>query len=373
MYIESKIIYRIAGVLILAGAVLLTILLMKSRPEAQKQQKQQSSLHVEGQKVVNEPIKSAISHSGRISSYETVMLSAEVNGRILQGNIAFKEGERFHKGDLLIRIYDDDIKASLAASKSNFLQRLSGVLPDIKIDLPNEYHKWNSLFYLINVDEPLPSLPEMHTEKEQVFMSSKGVLSEYYSIRSLEINLDKYKIIAPFDGAFKDVQRQAGAVAGVGAVLATIVRTDRLEIIVPVPPEDAKWIEPHIPVTITGENNYSASGTVSRIADFVDEKTQTVKIYIKYISNGKQAFKIGEYALATFDIDKRVKGVKIPREALIDGEKVYVTKNNRLLLQKVTLERKLNDHAIISGLDDGTIVVTESLVDVSEGDKVIIK
>ncbi len=57
----------------------------------------------------------------------------------MQGNIAFKEGERFRKGYLLIRIYDDDIKASLAASKSNFLQRLSSVLSDLKIDSPEEY------------------------------------------------------------------------------------------------------------------------------------------------------------------------------------------------------------------------------------------
>ncbi len=352
---------------------MLTVLLMKTKPQAQKQQNQQSSLQVEAQKVFNEPIESAISHRGRISSYETVMLSAEVNGRIMQGNIAFKEGERFNKGDLLIRIYDNDIKASLTASKSNFLQRLSSVLPDLKIDFPQEYNKWKVFFNSIKVHNSLPPLPEIQSDKERVFMSSKGILSEYYSIRSQEINLNKYKIYAPFNGSFRDIQRQIGAVAGMGAVLATIVRTDRLEMIVPIPPEDAKWIEPGISVTINGENNYKASGTVSRIADFLDEKTQTVKVYVKYIPEGKQAFKIDEFAVAAFDIDKQVKGVKIPREALIDGEKVYVIKNNRLQLQKITPERKLNDHIIISGMQDGTLVVTESLVDVSEGDKVKIK
>lgn len=204
-------------------------------------------------------------------------------------------------------------------------------------------------------------------------MSSKGILSEYYSISSQEINLNKYKIYAPFDGSFRNIQRQTGAVAGMGAVLATIVRTDHLEMVVPVPPEDAKWIEPGIPVAITGDDTYTASGSVSRVAGFVDETTQTVKIYVKYIPKGKQAFKIGEFAVATFDVDKQVKGIKIPREALINGKKVYVIKNNRLQLKKVSTERKLPDHVVISGLDDGEIVVTESLVDISEGDKVKIK
>ena len=372
---KSKLIYSITGVLILAGAVLLTVMLVKNQPQAKKkkQQKEQSSLHVKTQKVVNELIESDISHRGRIASYETVALSAEVNGRIMQANVPFKEGQQFKKGELLISIYDEDLKASITASRSNFLQKLSAVLPDLKIDYPEEYNKWKDFFNAIDVHSSLPKLPEILSEKEQVFMSSKGVLSEYYSIRNQEINLSRYKIYAPFDGAFNNIQRQPGAVANTGVTLATILRTDRLEMMVPVPPEDAKWIEPGISVAITGENNHTASGSVSRIADFVDEKTQTVKVYVKYIPKGKQAFKIGEFAVATFGIDKQIKGVKIPRETLIDGEKVYVVKNGRLRLQKVNIERKLNDHLIISGLDDGTLVVTESLVDVSEGDKVKIK
>lgn len=370
---QSKLMYSISGVLILAGAVLLTFLLMKNQPEAEKQQKQESSLHVKAQKVDNEPVESAVSYQGRISSYETVTLSAEVNGRIMEGNVPFKEGQQFKKGELLISIFNDDIQASLTASRSNFLQKLSAVLPDLNIDFPEESNKWKDFFNSIDLHNSLPVLPEIHSEKEQVFMSSKGVLSEYYSIRTQEINLSKYEIFAPFDGSFRVIQRQTGAVANMGVTLATIVRTDLLEMIVPVPPSDAKWIEPGIPVTITGENNNTESGTVTRVSDFLDETTQTVKVYVTYIPKGKQAYKIGEFAVATFDIDKQVKGVAIPREALIDGQKVYVIQNGILQLKEITTERKLSDHVIISGLGDGEIVVTESLVDVSEGDKVRIK
>jgi|LZCG01.1.fsa_nt_gb multidrug efflux pump subunit AcrA (membrane-fusion protein) len=370
---KSKLIISITGVIILAGAVFLTVLLMNNKPQAQKKQKQQSSLYVKAQTVLNKPVESAISHQGRISSYETVTLSAEVNGRIMQGNIVFKEGERFKKGDLLIRIYDDDIIASLTASKSNFLQKLSAILPDLKIDFPKAYNKWNVFFNSIKVDEPLPLLPEFQSDKEQIFISSKGILSEYYSISSQEINLNKYKIYAPFDGTFKSIQRYTGAVAGMGVILATIVRTDRLEMVVPVPPKDAKWIEPGVPVTITGEDTRTSSGSVSRVADFIDETTQTVKVYVDYIPQGKQAFKIGEFAIATFHTDQQVEGIKLPREALINGKKVYVVKNNRVQLKNVTTARKLPDHVIISGLNDGETVVIESLVDISEGDKVKIK
>ncbi|MFW6145263.1 MAG: efflux RND transporter periplasmic adaptor subunit [bacterium] len=370
---RAKVLYGIIGIVVLAIAALLTAYAINNKPETKKSMKQENVLYVKTKKVINEPVVSPVTQRGRVSSYEIVSLAAEVNGRIMKGNVPFKEGEHFTKGDLLIRIYNEDVKATLTAGRSNFLQKLSSILPDLQVDFPEEYDKWKQFFTSIKVHEQLPELPEIHSEKEQVFMASAGILSEYYSLEQQEINLNKYNIYAPFDGSFKQVKRQVGAVAGTGTDLASIVRTDRLEVKVPVPPEEAKWIEPGNKVTLTGPEGYQASGTVTRIADFLDENTQSVNVYIKYLPSGKRSFKIGEFVDANFEIQKQTVGIAIPREALIDGAKVYVVKDQQLQKQKVTPVRTLNDTVLISGLDDGTLVVTESLVDVQEGDEVRIR
>ncbi|MFW6019906.1 MAG: efflux RND transporter periplasmic adaptor subunit [Bacteroidales bacterium] len=370
---NKKALYGITGVLVLAGAIIMAAFALKNKPDNKKSIKQENALYVKVKKVKNEQIVAPVTQRGRVSSYEIVSLAAEVNGRIMEGNVPFKEGQSFTKGDLLIRIYNEDIKATLTADRSNFLQKLSSILPDLQVDFPEEYDKWKHFFTSIKVHEQLPELPEIHSEKEQVFMASAGILSEYYSLEKQEINLNKYNIYAPFDGSFQQVRQAVGAVAGMGADLASIVRTDRLEVVVPVPPEDAKWIEPGNKVTLTGSEGYQATGTVTRIADFLDENTQSVKVYVKYLPHGRQAFKIGEFADATFDIQKQTVGMAIPREALIDGAKVYVVENRQLQMQKVTPVRTLNDTVVISGLDDGMLVVTESLVDVQEGDEVRIR
>ena len=370
---RKKTLFRVIGGLVLAGAVLLAGYAVKNKPAPKKGMKQESMLYVKAQKVMNEPVASPLPQQGRISSYETVSLAAEVNGRIMEGDVPFKEGGHFNKGDLLIRIYNEDIKATLTAGRSNFLQKLSSVLPDLQVDFPDEYDKWKNFFNAIKVHEQLPELPETRSEKELVFMASAGILSEYYSLEKQEINLNKYNIYAPFDGSFRQIRKEVGSVAGMGADLASIVRTDRLEVVVPVPPKEAKWIEPGNEVKLTGPEGHRAKGTVTRIAGFLDENTQSVNVYVKYLPREKQPFKIGEFADATFDIQKQARGMAIPREALTDGEKVYVVKNYQLQLQKVTPVRTLNDTVVISGLDDGTLVVTESLVDVQEGDEVKIR
>ena len=135
----------------------------------------------------------------------------------------------------------------------------------------------NLFFQSLSVDEKLPELPEINTDKEKIYLASQGVLSEYYIIRQQELNMSKYKIYAPFNGSFKSVNREPGAVAGLGSELAAIVRTDVLEVNVPVMPEDARKINVGDQVVLS-KNGIVEKGKVIRVSDLVDESTQSVNI-----------------------------------------------------------------------------------------------
>ena len=72
------------------------------------------------------------------------------NGKILQGDVPFKEGQNFSKGDVLIKIYNNDAEASIKASRSNFLRTLSLILPDMMVDYPDSYPAWKDFFNLLS-------------------------------------------------------------------------------------------------------------------------------------------------------------------------------------------------------------------------------
>ncbi len=363
---KTKIIYTIAAITVLFLSVMITGKLIMSKPVPKKNDQAKTLLNVKAQKAENKNFDSNITYRGRISSYENISLSAEVTGKIMQGNIAFKSGQNFSKNDLLIQIYSEDAKAALMSGKSSFLRTISNILPDINIDYPDEYNKWKNFFNSIKVDADLPELPETKSEQEQIYLASQGVLSEYYSLRQQEINLTKYTLYAPFDGSFKTVNKEIGSVASMGAELASIIRTDKLEVTVPVLPEDAKWIKPENSVNLIGVNN-TEKGKVSRIANFVDASTQSINIYIDYYPNENNAFLEGEYIDVEFSISKNVTGFKIPREALLDNNQIYVIENNVLVSKTVRIERTLEDYYIISGVSENELIVTESLADVREG------
>ena len=80
-----------------------------------------------------------ISATGRLSSQEEVDLSSEVQGKYYRADVVLKEGTNFKKGDLLVRIFDEEAKNNLKASKSRFMNGIAGILPDIRIDFPESY------------------------------------------------------------------------------------------------------------------------------------------------------------------------------------------------------------------------------------------
>lgn len=355
------------GLGIIAVVVLTSAFLVKNKPVPPKNEKRTKVLFVKAEKANYRQHDFQMAYHGRVQTAETVSLSAEVSGKILPGDIPFKEGQTFTKGQLLVRIYHEDALAALRSSRSNFLQLLSSVLPDIKIDFPDAYTQWSAFFNGISMDKDLPELPVFTSEKERVFMASKGVLTQYYAIQQKEITFKKYMLYAPFNGAFKQVNKQVGAVAGMSAELAKLIRTDKLEVVVPVDPKHKAWIKNGMEVSLQNKSGSVVTGKVTRIANFVDPASQSVNIYVAV--SGKQAKLLleGEYVEATFISSESVNAIALPREAILNGESVYVINEGKLHKQNVHVEAYLEDAVLVSGVKEGVQIVSESLIDVSEG------
>lgn len=361
---KNKLVYAGIALLIVAVTVFISMALIKGKAQPQKDEMKHNQMYVKAEKVKLTEVVSDMTYRGRITAYDNVALSSEVQGVILQGDVRFKTGESFHKGDVMIKIYSEDVKASLKSGKSSFLQTLSQILPDLKVDYSEEYEKWLGFFNAVDIEKPLPKLPAMNSDKEKVFLAANNVLSAYYTLQQQEITLSKYVVKAPFDGVFTEVNKEIGAVASPGTSLATIIRSDKLEVTVPVFPADLKWIKEGEKVTIVDKNGDSKTASISRISDFVDETTQSVNVYLIYSSSKKPGFLHGEYVDVVFNGAKAT-GFLIPREAVFDGNYVYELTEKQLKKTPVVLIRKLDDSYLISGIDTSQVIVTESLSNIS--------
>jgi multidrug efflux pump subunit AcrA (membrane-fusion protein) len=362
---RTKLIYGFVSLSLIILAFITSSFLIKSKPETKVDKTKVSHMYVKTKNVSYQTTNPKMKYRGRVTAYDNISLSTEVSGKILKGDIRFKAGEHFKKNQVLINIYSKDVEAALKSSKSSFLQTLSRILPDLQVDFKNEYPKWLDFFKSIDPDKALPELPEIASNQEKVFLASNNVLSSYYNLQQQEINIRKYQIRAPFNGVFKAVNKEIGAVASPSAELAKIIRTDKLEIVVPIFPEDLQWISKGETAQMEGNHGFTGEGIISRTSGFVEENSQSVNIYLSYDNQISQGLLEGEYVDVLLE-GESAEGFEIPREALVDEQFVYELKNEKIVKTPIHIVRRLADSYIIDGLDSTQTIVIESLASVND-------
>lgn len=340
---------------------------LKELPVSSEAEK--AEIYVKAIPVVYMEISPVITESGRLGSFNTVEVISEVQGEILDSEIPLTKGQSFKEGDLIVRIYNQEAVYSLKASKSRFLNLVANLLPDFKIDYPENYQRWLSFFNSIKIDKPLPELPEITSTQEKIFLSSRNILNDYFLIKASEIHLSKYDIYAPFDGSYIEVMLESGSIANIGARIARIIQTDELELEIPIPVDEISWIKIGDKVEIeTEQSDEILQGKVVRIADYVNRSTQSISVFISVRSSKKTKLYEGLYLIAKFTGKPLNYVMEMPRNAIFNTNEVFTVVNDKLKVNEIDII-KINEKTILfSGLKEGEELVVEPLVNVEEGD-----
>lgn len=323
---------------------------------------------VQAKRVVLSDVTARITAFGRLTSAQPVQINSEAEGRLIEGDVPFKPGQSFARGDVLLRIDDRQVRLDLNGVKSDFLNALASVLPEVQLDFPQEYRVWQAYFDQAEFDRPLDDLPEAQNRKIKLFLSRFNVYKLYFQARNLEIGLEKHIIRAPFDGAIVSTGLRAGSTARDGTLLGEIINLENLEVEVPVQVQDIQWIDRGKPVVFTSsEIQGQWEGRISRIGKSIDARTQTVPIYCS-ISTPRQALYSGVFLRA--DIPGKIipNAVALPQSIIYNGRYAYLVEEGELAYREVNIARKETEIVIVAGgLATGDTLITELLQGVAPG------
>jgi multidrug efflux pump subunit AcrA (membrane-fusion protein) len=365
---KFKKVYLVPILIIAASFVLmLAFSSMKEEPKTQKPKAEPKIVR----SIIAEPgkVEANVTAYGRLTSRQPVDLISEVSGTLMEGDIPFQPAQSFEEGDLIAKIDDRQIKLDINSTKSDFLNALANVLPEIKIDFPNEYEKWQNYFNQVNFDEPLPELPKAANEKVKLFLSRYNVYKLYYSVQNLEIRHEKHFFYAPFDGSIVSTALRTGTSVRNGAQLGRILNMEDLELEVSVPVKDIQWINRSKPVKFTSsELTGQWSGNIKRISDKISNNTQTVSAYISLNGSARGDLLDGVFLKADIPGEKIDNAIKLPRKAIYKGNKVFIIEDGQLQEKEVNIIRKEMNHSIINeGISKNDTVVVELMQGVSPG------
>lgn len=211
---------------------------------------------------------------GILIAVEQATLSSELAGRIVE--IPFREGESFKKGDLLVRfdcsIYQAQLAAASAATRA----------------AEAELSQNQQLAQMKSVGRHAVSLSAAHFAQAQAE-------SQVY-----QIQVNRCRITAPFDGQVVKRRVQAFESVAQGAPLLDVVNNRHLEINLLVPSRLLSVLKPGLVFTFTpDETGKPLQAKVTRLGARIDESSQTLGL-IGTLAHADNALMAGMSGTAQF-------------------------------------------------------------------------
>ena len=360
-----KIILAILGILCIAAAVFFgNRLVEKNKKPKPKFKKQIKTVFVE--KVVNKEVPIILSASGNLIAKNKIDLFSEVQGVLKPSKKAFKAGTNYSRGETLLSVNSDEFYASLQSQKSNLNNLITSILPDLRLDYPLQFKKWENYLKSFDINKSTPKLPEFTTDKEKYFISGRGVVTAYYNVKNLEVRLSKYQIRAPFSVILTESLVSSGTLVRVGQKLGEFIDPRIYEMEVAISSEFADLLKVGNSVSLSNlSKTKKYTGKVVRVNGKIDQVSQTIKAFIDV---KHPDLKEGMFLEANLIAKSESEALEISRKLLVDNNAVYTVKNDSILsLINIQAVYFGAEKVIIRGLEDNDKILTQTLPGAFDG------
>jgi multidrug efflux pump subunit AcrA (membrane-fusion protein) len=313
-------------------------------------------------------ISSEIVMTGPLSAYDKIELYAEVSGVLMESQPRLKEGVRFKKGDVLLRMDDRVYRNTVLSQKSSLLNQITLLLPDLSIDFPESAKHWEAYLKTLQLEKSMAPLPEPSSEQERYYIASRNIYTQYYSVKGMEETLAKYALYAPFDGVVIQANINPGTLVRIGQKLGEFTNTELLEMEAAVGIREAKRLRIGQKVKLISEVIPGEfSGTIQRINPVIDRSTMTVKIYI-HIRDSRLTD--GMYLTARVQANPIRQTMSVQKDLLVGDNQLFTVEDSVLVLKSIEIITEEGDQLFIRGLEEGTLILAEVWTEARDGARI---
>lgn len=355
---NHKVVSAVLGLILVALGVFGASYLIsnKKKPESVVQ-KVVKTVYVDT--VENGEVPVIINANGTLVAKRRIELFSEVQGVFLTTSKLFKEGQNYKRGEALLRIDEEEFFASVQSQKSNLVNLVTGIMPDLRLDYPEAYPAWEKYLQNFDMGATTPALPEPESVQVKNFLIGRGIYASYYNLKNLEKRLSKHTIRAPFDGILTEALVNEGTLVRNGQKLGEFIDPSVYEVEVAVNKSFAPYLKEGEEVLLNNlENTTSWKGTVSRVNGKIDQATQTITAFVEVSS---EDLKEGMYLEAHIHARDAKNAFRLERSLLVDQSRVYAVKDSVLELLPVKPVFFSEKHVIVEGLKDGAVILSKSV------------
>lgn len=309
--------------------------------------------------VRNATIPIMVPANGNLQAKKRVELYSEVQGVFRPGSKLFRTGQQYSAGQTLIRIDASEYYATVQSAKSNLYNLLTSIMPDLRLDYPEIYPKWQQYLNGFDLEKTTPELPKLDTEKEKFFITGREIVTTYYNVKNLEQRLSKYTISAPFTGVLTEALVTEGTLVRSGQKLGEFIDTGLYELEVSVSKTYGDYLREGKQVKLSNlEKTETYMGEVTRVNSRVDQNSQTITVYIEVKGEN---LKEGQYLEANLEAKEETDAIEISRSLLLENDQIFVVRDSILDLMDVKPIFFTDRTVVLKNVPDGEVIVAKPL------------
>ena len=302
----------------------------------------------EGYLVSPQSISEDVEMPGSLLPAEETQIRAEVSGRVVKMNI--NEGSTVKRGELLVKLFDNDLQAQLNKLK-------------VQLQINEK-----------TVERQRDLLAINGISQQDFDLSALAVDNLKADMESIKISISKTEIRAPYDGRIGLRNVSLGSYVSPSDLITTVRQVNRLKLDFSVPEKYAKSVLPGHTVKFKVDgSNLTHIGTVIATEGNVESTTRTLRIKA-IVKESHPELIPGVFAKINLQLGKDEKALLVPTHAIIPQARnkqiILFRKDSALFAVVETGIRDSSYIQILSGLKEGDTIVTTGLMSIRPKSKV---
>ncbi len=216
---------------------------------------------------------------GNVEPLRTAELSAEVAGRIVATSPQLRAGGTFAAGDELLQLDRSDFELAIVQQEAA-VARAELRLAQEKAEAEAAERAWRDLEGDKPADPLVRRAPQIR-DAEAELASARALLQKR------KLDLQRARVVAPFAGRVQNVVADLGQTVQPGQRLATLFDTSAVEVRLPLPLDDAAFVDlplagelapnggPEVVLSASyGDRTHTWRGHIVRVGGEVDRRTR---------------------------------------------------------------------------------------------------
>ena len=311
-------------------------------------------------------ISLAVNTQGTVEARRRINLVAEVAGKVSTVSERFEEGAFFDQGDVLLQLEQADYEFAIARAQSQVAaaeQRLA----EERGRNRQAKREWRELGTV--------EANALFLRQPQMKAAEAALKASVADLSAAQLALSRTEIRAPFSGRIESKRADLGQYIAPGAAVAEIYATDIVDVALPLNDSQLAALKlpmnanvalgiPVILSTAFGGRQWQWQAQIRRVQAVVDRQSRTVNAIAEVLQpfesefSGRPPLTPGMFVRAEIPTPPIPNLVQLPASALrSDNTVLVVGTGEKLVRQPVTVQRRTEQWAWVSGLTEGSRIV----------------